>query len=336
MSPSHRDSPGEPDPAPASRLSEADRILLLAARAWTGAGGEGETPQALATRLWDRLGPSWGHRLRDAWERGASAATAGNPRSVRDAIRRAHQAEARVDAGRVHPSWWVRALRGESPAVQRVVAATAPEPVRHAVQAGLLLDNEDLIADRAGDEEVRAWVLSLWTERLVGGEPERADDPPVIVAMTRLSPRAGYHLCAVAGLAKLAVAGQEPQQDLHRRALRARWEWLLGRLATPDRGLREQALRDVQAGAVNGPSRHAPARIGLLTLARLLADCEPFRVRWALQHWPYPLAKLTRALMASASQRSAHGLHEEFLVLRAAWDRLALEGRLPLSWPGPN
>ncbi|HZW31825.1 MAG TPA: hypothetical protein VFF52_14020, partial [Isosphaeraceae bacterium] len=104
----------------------------------------------------------------------------------------------------------------------------------------------------------------------------------------------------------------------------------------PDPLLREQARRDVQAGSANVPSRHAAARIGLLTLARLLADCEPFRVRWALQHWPYPLAKLTRSLMPPAWPRPAHGLREEFRVLRAAWDRLGREGRLPIAWPGPN
>jgi hypothetical protein len=199
-----------------------------------------------------------------------------------------------------------------------------------------LLDNADLIADRPGDEEVRAWVLSLWTERLVGGEPERADDPPAIVALTRLPPRAGYRLCDAAGLAKLAVAGQEPKKDLRRPALRARWEWLHERLATPDGGAQEQARRDVRSGTANGPSRHGTARVGLLTIARLLADCEPFRVRWALQHWPYPLAKLTRSLMPPASQRPAHWLQGESLVLRAAWVRLSLEGQLPMAWPGPD
>jgi hypothetical protein len=332
MRPGHRDHSGESDPTPARPLSEADRILLLAARAWTGPRRAGE-PEGPPARLWDRLGPSRARGLRDAWQRGEPA---GDPGGAREEIRRAHAAWARVDAGRVHPSWWIRALREESPAVQRVVAASAPEPVRHAVQAGLLLDNADLSGDRPGDGEVRAWVLSLWTERLVGGEPERADDPPAIVALTRLSPRAGYRLCAAAGLGKLAVAARPPQTGLHRPGLRARWEWLEARLATPDPLLREQALRDVQAGSANVPSRHAAARIGLLTLARLLADCEPFRVRWALQHWPYPLAKLTRSLMPPASPRPAHGLREEFLVLRAAWDRLGREGRLPIAWPGPN
>ena len=73
-----------------------------------------------------------------------------------------------------------------------------------------------------------------------------------------------------------------------------------------------------------------------MTLARLLADCEPFRVRWALQHWPYPIAKLVRFLMAAASNRSASRLQSESLVLKTAWDRLTLEGRLAMSWPNPD
>jgi hypothetical protein len=255
---------------------------------------------------------------------------------ARDEIRRAHEAEARVDAARVHPTWWVRALREESPAVQRIVAASAPEPVRHAVQAGLLLDNADLIADRPADPEVRAWVLTLWTERLVGGEPQRADDPPAIVALTRLSPRAGYRLCETVGLAKRAVAGQEPSQDSHRRVSRARWEWFHQRLATTEAWVQEQARRDVQSGSGNLPGRRGVARIGLLTLSRLLADCEPFRVRWALQHWPYPLAKLTRSLMPQGSQGSGRWVPWESTVLKAAWERLSLEGRLPQPWPSPD
>ena len=39
-----------------------------------------------------------------------------------------------------------------------------------------------------------------------------------IAAAIRLPPRASYRLCDAAGLAKLAVAGQEPKEDLHRPA----------------------------------------------------------------------------------------------------------------------
>jgi hypothetical protein len=335
MGPSDRDNRAVLETIPASRLSEADRILLLAARAWPAAGGSGEAALACA-RLWERLGRAWRRRLGEAWEGGATEVAPGDPGSARDEIRRAHAATARVDAARVHPSWWVRALREESPAVQRVVAATAPEPVRHAVQAGLLLDNADLLAERPGDPQVRAWVLSLWTERLVGGEPERVDDPAAIVVLTRLAPRTAYRLCGAAGLGKLALAGEPPKPDVPRQTLHARWQWLQERLASADAAVQEQARGDVRSVPPHLPSRQVAARIGLLTIARLLADCEPFRVRWALQHWPYPLAKLTRSLMPPASQRAIPWQHGESMVLKAAWDRLGMEGRLPMAWPGPD
>ena len=47
-----------------------------------------------------------------------------------------------------------------------------------------------------------------------------------------------------------------------------------------------------------------PPRIGLFTFARLLADSEPFRLRWALQHWPYPIVKLARSIMSDPPSRA--------------------------------
>ena len=76
------------------------------------------------------------------------------------------------------------------------------------------------------------------------------------------------------------------------------------------------------------PRRLHAARIGLFTVARLLADSEPFRLRWALQHWPYPIVKLTRSLMSDASSRTPVILRGEAQVLKSAWERLTLEGRL--------
>ena len=81
------------------------------------------------------------------------------------------------------------------------------------------------------------------------------------------------------------------------------------------------------------PPRHQAARIGLATIARLLADSEPFRLRWALQHWPYPIAKLIRSLIPPATNRPAALLESETWILKTAWDRLNLEGRLALAWP---
>jgi hypothetical protein len=312
--------------APAGGLDEADRILLLATTAWSdparSRADDGEAP-GRGGRLWHRLVPSRSRRLREAWEGVRAAAGALDQAAARDQLGRAHRSEARVDPGRVHPSWWVRALQEESPSVRRVVAASAPEPVRQAVQAGLLLDSQDLVGDRAADPDALAWVLSLWAERLVGGEPERPDDPPAIRALSRLSPRAGYRLCRGAGLVKLALAGGvgSDEDSTARDGPRAEWLADPGEAADPEfQALAERDVRSLPTTRL--PERRRAARLGLLTIARLLADCEPFRVRWALQHWPYAIAKLTRSLMPPASKRSPAASRGESWVLKTAWDRL--------------
>jgi hypothetical protein len=65
----------------------------------------------------------------------------------------------------------------------------------------------------------------------------------------------------------------------------------------------------------------------------LLADVEPFRVRWALQHWPYTIAKLARTLMPPEAKRSTAVASVEARVLKTAWDRLNLEGWSTIAWP---
>ena len=341
MSSTPRDEAGPNRPGD---LSEADRILLLALRAWGGQSGEQAVGAAasvgrgtLRSRLWDRLEASWGHRLRDAWDRGLVSTDPGalDPAPAREQLERAHRATVHVDPFRVHPSWWVRALREESPAVRRVVVAAAPEPVRDSVQSGLLLDNDDVRTDRTPDPEVLAWVISLWSERLVGGGPARADDPPAIVALSRLSPQAGYRLCGCAGIAKLILAGQTAIDHGTTPAGRARGEWFRDRLAFAGPEFGAVARQDVKTlRAAKLPPLRRTARLGLLTIARLLTDCEPFRVRWALQHWPYTMAKLTRSLMAQDAKRSPVVSHVESQVLKTAWDRLNLEERLKMAWPG--
>lgn len=295
-------------------LGEADRVLLLALQAWapsaratTGAAG---SPGGHAhSRLMARLEPSWARRMLDA--RAAGTTGGGDRAEARRRLREAHAAEARVEPSRVHPSWWARALREESPSVRRAVVAAAPEPIRGRVQAELLLDNDDLRSERPADPQVLAWACSLWSERLVGGEARKADDPPVIVAMSSLSARSAYRLCRYAGEIMLALAGQR------------RPEWAAAFAATAGPEFLVVARHDAKSIAASKlPPRRLPARIGLLTIARLLADCEPFRVRWALQHWPYTIAKLVRALMPPAEKRSPVMMHVEAEVLKAAWDRL--------------
>jgi hypothetical protein len=347
MGSSSRDDTGAVSPTVWGDLPEADRALLLAMGAWTNRGppreAGGEYPDHAGThgsqsQPWKRLEPLWAGRLRDAWERESAAAGDREPDRALDQLRAMHCAEARGDLTRIHPSWWIRALKDESPAVQRVVAAATPQPLRFAVQAGLLLDSQDLISDRPAAPEVLGWVLSLWRERLVGGEPERPDDPPAIIWLSRLSLRAGYRLCRLAGLAKLVLADPKGGEGDHKipPAQRSQWEWLRDHLTAADPELALLARHDVQTDAVAKlPGRRQAARIGLFTVARLLTNCEPFRVRWALQHWPYAIAKLIRSLMLPAGKWSSSLLRGESLVLKTAWDRLNLEGRLAMTWPAP-
>jgi len=74
-------------------LTEADRALLLAMRAWAdpcvGPVAEGrETAGAhdFILRLWDWLDPSWARRLRATWERESGAADAGEPARALDRV----------------------------------------------------------------------------------------------------------------------------------------------------------------------------------------------------------------------------------------------------------
>jgi len=234
-----------------------------------------------------------------------------------------HQATIRVDLNRVHPSWCVRALKEESPTVQRVVAACAPEHLRNAIRIGLSLDAHDLTGERPVDPDVLGWALVLWTERLVGGDPARTDDAPAIAVLSRLSPRSGYAICRLAGQIKCRIGGRPSAQERTSAARCARTTWIRESLPGVDPRFLEQVSRDLQSKALaKVPGRHLAARLGVQTLARLLADCEPFRLRWALQHWPYPIAKLIRSLMPSPAQRSAWLSNWEGLILKTAWDRL--------------
>jgi hypothetical protein len=339
-------SSGDQTPAgqsgrPAS-LAAADGAFLLAGMAWEDRFRRSEntnrpddTVPDFLTGIRARLAPAWLRLLGGAAGRDLLPAGPNDPPRALDELRRLHRATARVDLRRVHPSWLVRALREESPAVQRLVAASLAPTLRDHLQAGLLLDSQDLISERAAASEVVSWVMALWTERLVGGEAERVDESPAIVVLARLSPRAGYRLCRLAGFCKLILAG-EPMGNHAGTSERARQEWLTGRLANADSDLRTLARLDVETSRSSRlPPRHQAARIGLATIARLLADSEQFRLRWALQHWPYPIAKLIRSLIPAATNRATVLINSEACILKTAWDRLNLEGRLAFAWPEP-
>jgi hypothetical protein len=320
--------------------SEADRALLLATAAWSekcrrpiDERAPGDAARDFIMRIRERLAPATFGPLMSDLGHAVTRAGSSDSASALERLRTMHQATARVDLARVHPSWWIRALQEESPAVQRVVVASVAESLRFRLQAGLLLDSRDLLSERAAAPEVASWVLSLWNERLVGGEAERADDSPAIIMLSRLSPRAGYRLCRQAGLCKLFLAETKKGGQAHA-TLRPRLDWLKGPLAAADLDTRICARGDVESSQVSRlPPRQRMARIGLTTVARLLAAAEPFRLRWALQHWPYPIAKLVRSLLPADADRTPALLEAETLILKTAWDRLNLEGRVPLTWP---
>ena len=94
------------------------------------------------------------------------------------------------------------------------------------IQAGLLLDEQDIASERPVNPIVRDWVMGLWTERLVGGEPVRSDDPPALFAVYGLSPRAGLRLCRMAGLGKMVLASEGSATGLLHPLNRQRSEWL--------------------------------------------------------------------------------------------------------------
>ena len=332
------------DAAQVSRLSESDRALLLAMRAWAdlapsrqAGASEKEDEHDFILRYWDWLEPGWINRLCEAWDRQARPGDRIDAKRALDRLREMHVSSVHVDLGQVHPSWLLRALQEESPAVKRLVVASVSESLRHPLQAGLLLDSLDLATERPVQPMFRDWAMGLWTERLVGAEAARDDDPPALVAICGLSARAGFRLCRMAGLAKTILSVEKPRKPSTQQPGRERDEWFRGRLGAVEAEFAARARADVNSIVQTKlPRRLHAARIGLFTVARLLADSEPFRLRWALEHWPYPIVKLARSLMSDATSRAPIILRGEGQVLKSAWERLTLEGRLSEPWPEPG
>jgi hypothetical protein len=183
------------------------------------------------------------------------------------------------------------------------VVRASPEPLRSRLARELLLDTVDLTPDHDAAAGPAAWAFSLWTERLVGDLAERDDDPLVIVVLSRRPLRPLLRLLRLIGACKQSLAGgppgSRPGSPTARRIAR-----MQDHLQAQEGGLAAfaaDAAGDVEAARASRiPARHRAARIGLTTIASLLAVVEPHRTRWALQHLPYPTAKLLRSLMASA------------------------------------
>lgn len=208
-----------------------------------------------------------------------------------DRLRRALDAQRDHDPARVHPSWYVRALQDESIPVRRVVLGGIDEPLRSEIVRAIGLDS--VHPDGPADPEAVALVRSLWSDRLVGDLPTRPDDPAAIVALSTLGPVALYRVARRCGRIKRAFADEPPAGAEPRLAL--------------------LAARD--GAAVEPLGRHRLAGLGLTTVGRLLGQADPHRVRWALQHVPYPIAKRLRAAASGpeASVRAVRRWEAEIL-----------------------
>jgi hypothetical protein len=301
----------------------AEQSMMLAFRAF----GIGPDDPA-----WARLSSPWRSRLETAREAVAGRFDEGSARAM---LAREHAAESQANPGRVHPSWYVRALRQEPPSVRRAVAALAPAPIGPAMRRALGYVDKGPSLSHPPDPDALAWALTLAGERLVGGPIRRDDDPPIVRAVAALDPRGHFHLISGLGLAKLAFAGEDRTD---RPRLRARSEILRPSLPTPRLELVDLALEDLESARGLADGRLLPPRLGLTSLGRLLAAVDPHRARWTLQHLPYTVARIVggqmdlRRLPLPADDVIAW----EAALLRAAVVLLIREGRAdPLGLADP-
>ena len=227
----------------------------------------------------------------------------------------------------VHPSWFVRALQDESPAVTRSVASLAPASLRAELLSGLKLLDADLRTDLDPHPEVLNWVWSLWTERIVGGGPVGPADAPIVAVLATMPSRTLARLLTLVGLSKEvcgSVVRESHDTDSPPRTAE-RLRDLRNRIGPVDSFLTQRADADVSTHG--GASVQAVARLGLVTLGRLLSTVDPHRWRWAIQHVPYHIARGLRPHMTldEPGRHRTELLDWEARILQAARDRLALE-----------
>ena len=311
--------------------SPADLALVRAIRAFGDFGGNGQSGNPFGFLA--KFSPESRERILEVWFSIARV----TPEIAWQTLLRDHQAAARFDPARVHPTWFARILAAESPAVQALVTARATGPVRAALDRRRTASEiAGRVVDSANPAAV-AWALTLWTERLVGDVPESPDDPPVILALSQFSLRDQLRLVKAIGQAKLAFAidGMAPDSSLEALARtsaidRVRIAFFRRIIGEPDSRLAPLARAEFES--IEADRRWKFAAVGLLTVARLLKGCDPHRVRWAIQHLPYPVAKRFGKLAGSHSSGSktlpSRAIQAwESWIMEAAWARLLSEGR---------
>jgi hypothetical protein len=293
----------------------ADLALLRAARIWVG-----DDPSALwdVFRLDRRVALAWAWDEHPAEERSEAL----------ERLRQEHRAQARPDMARIHPSWWLRALKEEPASVRRTVASSLPAELSTPLYQGLKLEKDDVQPNHPPHPFAVRTVRALWAERLLGDIPERADDPRAIVALTRFDTRTTNRLVYTAGLAKWSLTDEKPPLM----SAREQERYLLFRAAVgaSDSRFYEVAYRDV--ASIDHEAPHPERTLGLITFARLLNAADPHRVRWAFQHVSYAMAKSLRRLMGPTIRNAPLLARWESDILRAAWDVLQAEGWISVRW----
>jgi hypothetical protein len=216
-----------------------------------------------------------------------------DPAGALDLLRDAHAAQARLDTRRVHRSWWASALKKESPAVIRAVVATAPRSIRAKLAADLGVDPDLPAPPFSGPDPIRDCVLSLWCERLAAGPDPGDDDHLAVQVLARSDVRDLQSFLETIGLAKQGYLPDPPVDEGtldHQMWLHFRNIW-----GEPSAAQVAQARRDAkEAGS-------EPRALGLITLGRLLAEAEPLRAQWAMQHLPMTMARPIREAMGLQS-----------------------------------
>jgi hypothetical protein len=302
----------EPAPRPLSRV---DLALLRAVKAFV---------DPLRPAFWDVFPAERRASLKWGWEN----AGVGDTAAAAAALRFEHEAQARPDLTRIHPSWWARALKDEPRSVQRTVAFTLPASLRGSLCEELGLSTDDLAPDRPPDPHACALAAALWSARLAGDVPELAGDPPVVAALTRFDSRTVARLLRATGLAKWALTQiAAPPLDAHDSA---RYEGFKTGRGDMDPRFAQVCMADVEA--IGPGATHAVEQAGIVSFARQLNTAEPFRARWALQHVPYSTAQALRAMMGPPGRKAPMLARWESGLLAAAWRGLHCEGRIVDPW----
>jgi hypothetical protein len=283
----------------------------MAIQAWDGLPG---------ASFWNRFNGAWRESLQELLKAGPPRDAAGAEASLRDAL----DAQSWPVMGRVHPSWWVRALRDESPAVRRAVAEHAELELQTILRDVLGPERPGTQPVVRPDPDALRWALALWDERILRDRARWPDDTPVILALTELDFWEIVALLRAAGLAKHALTAMRRPRRLSTWS-RDRFDsfqrhWLAADAINLDEAARH--FRLVQQG---WPRKHGWARIGLVTFGRLLARVEPYRARWALQHLPYAVARRLRPAIKDLGPVDAMW---ESDILLVAWEHLAELGQI--------